>query len=75
MLCVGQKENPSAEIWKNHGGRGRLKNKEIMEVSDKFYHDGKCADKESAILPLPVISEPRGMLAGSGAPSVDQGLW
>lgn len=56
MLCLGQKENPSPEIWKNHGGKGRLRNKEIMEVSDKFYHDGKCADKESATLPLPVIS-------------------
>lgn len=27
-----------------------------MEVSDNFYHDGKCADEESATLSLPIIS-------------------
>lgn len=56
MLCLGQKENPSPEIWKNHGGKGRLRNKEIMEVcSTNFIMMGN-ADKESATLPLPVIS-------------------
>lgn len=27
-----------------------------MQVSNNFYHDGKCADEESATLSLPVLS-------------------